>query len=97
MLTEGQIDDATGRELAPVAHLDLWECNLPAFELFQRCSLNYLSGGMGGACLGVAQTEIAACIGNYRLTPTPDVIDDVLHMGRAAAEYLNEPKEADRG
>lgn len=96
MLTEGQIDEATGRELAPVASIDLWECNLPAFRIFQRCSLSYVGGGLGGGCLGITQTEIAACLSNFRLSPEPAVIDDVLVMGRSAADYLNRDRSAEK-
>jgi hypothetical protein len=94
VIFDGQIDDATGRELAPVAEIEVFDCNAEAVGLYQRCNLGYVGGGMGGLiCTGLSHVEIDAACRNYRIDPTPALVDDLLTMASAAAETLNKPKE----
>ena len=70
--------------------VEVWQCHMVALETYQRCQPSVLSG-MGLVYLGVSAQEVRAAlaIGRVCRDQWPEVADDVMAMGRAAAEYRN--------
>lgn len=73
--------------------LEVLEENWVATHVFMRCSPQYIAGGMAAPmATGITATEAMAAITGMRidLEAHPDTFDQVIDMGRHAAQALNE-------
>lgn len=84
---------------------DLYEirvlrCNWRTVQLFQRCKLAFLAGGMGAHCLGIEAAELQAVLtmSGEPARRWPVLSRHILEMGAAAAKYINDEtrKEAEK-
>lgn len=59
--------------------------------MFENCQLDYVSGG-SAVCIGLSATEVTAAMDGYNVPPKArkSLMHDVIRMGKAAAEWINE-------
>lgn len=74
-----------------MAALQVWACNWPAVEVYQRCRLEIVAGGFSVHYNGIAPAEIRAALDllDVPRPQWPDLLDDVQYMGRCASDALN--------
>lgn len=75
-----------------VHEIEVLSENWDAVQVFTRCRQEYMPAGGGAHALGLSALEIDAAL---RLSGVPaerwpEISDQVLHMGKVAAQALNE-------
>lgn len=60
-------------------------------QVFENCQLDYVSG-MTAACIGLSAAEVTAAMNGLNVSPKArkGLMRDVIRMGKAAAEWINE-------